>query len=199
MLILIVSVFLRIFWNAPASRCPSSSLCQSGVTRRPLPWHGWRPAASAGTRWSWLLSSTSTAAARSTSAKGQTFVGLFPCSWFLVPCSLHKSYQKQSPPVLWSLKEVHSEMKICWRCAHPQAIQDVGEFVSSLDLEKLSITSLAHQWILSSEWVPSEWESKLIKLSWLKLHNNPHHSSPSVNVLFIRNKYIKAFLTLNLC
>ncbi len=78
MLILIVSVFLRIFWNAPASRCPSSSLCQSGVTRRPLPWHGWRPAASAGTRWSWLLSSTSTVAARSTSAKGQTF--LFPCS-----------------------------------------------------------------------------------------------------------------------
>ncbi len=32
------------------------------------------------------------------------------------------------------------------------------------DLEKFSITSLAHQWILCSEWVPSEWESKqLIK------------------------------------
>ncbi len=36
------------------------------------------------------------------------------------------------------------------------------------DLEKFSITSLAHQWkwILCSEWVPSEWESKqLIKTS----------------------------------
>ncbi len=51
-------------------------------------------------------------------------------------------------------------MKIC-----PQAIQDVDEFVSSSDSEcKFSITSLAHQWILCSEWVPSEWESKqLIK------------------------------------
>ncbi len=34
------------------------------------------------------------------------------------------------------------------------------------DLEKCSITSLAHQWVLCSEWVPSEWESKqLIKTS----------------------------------
>ncbi len=32
------------------------------------------------------------------------------------------------------------------------------------NLEKYRITSLAHQWILCSEWVPSEWESKqLIK------------------------------------
>uniref|UniRef100_A0A673N2C6 Protein bicaudal D homolog 1-like n=1 Tax=Sinocyclocheilus rhinocerous TaxID=307959 RepID=A0A673N2C6_9TELE len=36
---------------------------------------------------------------------------------------------------------------------HPQAIQDV--FIKT-DLEKCSITSLAHQWILCSEWVPSE-------------------------------------------
>ncbi len=34
------------------------------------------------------------------------------------------------------------------------------------DLKKCSITSVAHQWILCSEWVPSEWESKqLIKTS----------------------------------
>ncbi len=46
-----------------------------------------------------------------------------------------------------------------------QAIQDVDEFVSSSDLEKCSIT-LAQQWMLCSEWVPSEWESKqLIKTS----------------------------------
>ncbi len=39
---------------------------------------------------------------------------------------------------------------------HPQAIQHVDEFGSSSDLEKCSITSIAHQWILWSEWVPSE-------------------------------------------
>ncbi len=49
---------------------------------------------------------------------------------------------------------------------HSQLIQDVDEFVSSSDLEKCSIASLSHQWILCSEWVPSEWESKqLIKTS----------------------------------
>ncbi len=39
----------------------------------------------------------------------------------------------------------------------PQMIQDVDEFVSSLrtELDKSSITTLAHQWILCSEWVPS--------------------------------------------
>ncbi len=33
-------------------------------------------------------------------------------------------------------------------------------FFIRTDLEKISITSLAHQWILCSEWVPSEWEYK---------------------------------------
>ncbi len=37
-------------------------------------------------------------------------------------------------------------------------------FFIRTDREKFSITSLAHQWIFCSEWVPSEWESKqLIK------------------------------------
>ncbi len=37
-------------------------------------------------------------------------------------------------------------------------------FFMGTDLEKCSIPSLAQQWILCSEWVPSEWESKqLIK------------------------------------
>ncbi len=35
-------------------------------------------------------------------------------------------------------------------------MQDVDEFVSSSDLEKCSIASLAHKWIPCSEWVPSE-------------------------------------------
>ncbi len=61
---------------------------------------------------------------------------------------------------------VQAKMNISWRCPHSQAIQDVDEFVSSSDLEKCSITSLAQQWMLCSEWVPSEWESKhLIKTS----------------------------------
>ncbi len=61
---------------------------------------------------------------------------------------------------------IHAKTKISWKCTHPQAIQDVDEFISSSDLEKCSITSLAQQWILCSEWVPSEWESKqLIKTS----------------------------------
>ncbi len=34
--------------------------------------------------------------------------------------------------------------------------QDVEEFVSSSDLEKCIIISLTHQWMLCSEWVPSE-------------------------------------------
>ncbi len=39
-------------------------------------------------------------------------------------------------------------------------------FFIRTDLEKCSITSLAHQWILCSEWVLSEWESKhLVKSS----------------------------------
>ncbi len=77
---------------------------------------------------------------------------------------------------LWTLSHidfkwtVHPKMKICWRFTHPQAIKDVDSFFSiRTDLEKFSITSLAHQWILCSEWVPSEWESKKL----IKHHKNP--------------------------
>ncbi len=60
------------------------------------------------------------------------------------------------PPTFFYLLNIYS----------PQAIWDVDEFVSSSDLEKYIITLLAHQWMLCSEWVPSEWESKqLIKTS----------------------------------
>ncbi len=61
---------------------------------------------------------------------------------------------------------VHPKLKIDWNCMHSRVIQDVDNFVSSSDLEKCSISSLAQQRILCSEWVPSEWESKqLIKTS----------------------------------
>ncbi len=34
--------------------------------------------------------------------------------------------------IMYAFKEiVHSKIKICWKCTHPQAIQDVDEFVSS--------------------------------------------------------------------
>ncbi len=51
-------------------------------------------------------------------------------------------------------------MNICWKCAHSQAIQDVDEFIPYS--EKI----LRSSWMLCSEWVPPEWESKqLIKTS----------------------------------
>ncbi len=51
-------------------------------------------------------------------------------------------------------------------------------FFIGTHLEKCSITSLAHQWILCSEWVPSEWESKQLK---------KHHNNESINVLCSKN------------
>ncbi len=63
---------------------------------------------------------------------------------------------------------VHSKMKIFWKvCSlsgHSRC-RWVCYFIGR-DLDKFRITSLAHQWIICSEWVPSEWESKqLIKTS----------------------------------
>ncbi len=46
-------------------------------------------------------------------------------------------------------------------------------FFIRTDLKKCSITSLTYQWILCSEWVPSEWESKqLIKTSQYSTSNS---------------------------
>ncbi len=45
---------------------------------------------------------------------------------------------------------VHMKMKMCVKFTHPQGIQVEDEFVSSSDLERCSITSLAHQWIFCS-------------------------------------------------
>ncbi len=47
---------------------------------------------------------------------------------------------------------------------YSQAIQDVDEFVSSSDQIWRNVAlSLTHQWMLCSEWVPSEWQSKQLK------------------------------------
>ncbi len=79
----------------------------------------------------------------------------------IVACSSHK------PNVSYNFSYQNKVIKEFYlNHTHPQAIQDVDEFVSSSGLEKCSITSLVQQWILCSEWVPSEWESKqLIKTS----------------------------------
>ncbi len=42
------------------------------------------------------------------------------------------------------------------RNSNLMTIKDVDEFVSSSEQIRCIITSLAHQWILCSEWVPSE-------------------------------------------
>ncbi len=66
----------------------------------------------------------------------------------------------------------YPKTNICWKCVHPQAIPEVGEFVPSSDLEKCRIASLTHQWMLCSEWVPSEWDSdKNITI----IHTTPVH------------------------
>ncbi len=53
-------------------------------------------------------------------------------------------------------------------------------FLHGSRLEKFCSTSLAHQWILCSEWVPSEWESKQLINTSHQSTSNPHHSSSSV-------------------
>ncbi len=65
---------------------------------------------------------------------------------------------------------------------------------------KFSIASLAHQWMLCSEWVPSEWESKqLIKTSQkssCKLHMTPAHHLTSCEVkswMFVINTSLRCF------
>ncbi len=81
----------------------------------------------------------------------------------------------------------------CWRNSSPQKLQfddNLLRFMSlkmlatlSTYLEKCSITSLAHQWILCSEWVPSEWESKQLIKTSQESTSNPHHSGLSIKVL----------------
>ncbi len=75
------------------------------------------------------------------------------------------------------------------RIIHPKLNSDVT------DLENFSITSLAHQWILCSEWVPSK---QLIKSSQC-FTSNPHntvHLLTSFEVkscMFLRNLLIRYF------
>ncbi len=75
---------------------------------------------------------------------------------------------------------VHPKKKMYLSSDNP-GCRWVCSFVGT-DLEKFSITSLAHQWILCSEWVPSELESKqLIKTSQV-IHMTPVHQLMSYEV-----------------
>ncbi len=77
-------------------------------------------------------------------------------------------------------------MKICWKCAYCQAIQDVDEFEFVSLLEQIwRNVSLHHLLTKGSSAVngcrqnesPNSWESK-------QHHNNPQHSRPSINILW---------------
>ncbi len=46
-------------------------------------------------------------------------------------------------------------------------------FFIRTDLNKFIITPIAHQWILCSEWVPSEWESKQMIKNIPVIHTTP--------------------------
>ncbi len=70
-------------------------------------------------------------------------------------------------------RNIKPKNNIFWKSTHPQVMNKMSLFFMGTDLETFSITLLAHQWILCSEWVPSDWESKqLIK----NITCNPHNS-----------------------
>ncbi len=73
---------------------------------------------------------------------------------------------------------VNAKISICWKLLtlRPSKMSWVCFFIWT-DLEKFRITSLSYQWILCSEWVPSQWESKQL----IKHHNNPRDSLQSIN------------------
>ncbi len=64
----------------------------------------------------------------------------------------HVAIQRNSAPQNENLLKMYSSS------GHPRC-RWVCFFIRT-DLEKFSITSIAHQWIHCNEWVPSEWESK---------------------------------------
>ncbi len=57
-------------------------------------------------------------------------------------------------------------------------------------LKKFRITSLAHQWMLCSEWVPSEWVSKQLIKTSQQSTSNLHDCSPSVNILWSEKLHV---------
>ncbi len=96
--------------------------------------------------------------------------------------AIHFFYQYVCSLGFWThnlLRCLHNALPLSHRNSSPtneyvlklyslSGIQDVDEFVSSSEQiwEIVALNQLLTKWILCSEWVPSEWESKqLIKTS----------------------------------
>ncbi len=79
--------------------------------------------------------------------------------------------------------------------------QDVDTLVSSAGMIWRNVASLAHQWVLCSEWVPSEWESKQLIKNKTIIHKTAVHQLTFCEIkscVFVINKsVIKTFLALN--
>ncbi len=106
--------------------------------------------------------------------------------WLWKQSNWFKSYQTM---LLFTLREkIIQKWKYAEKCRW-------GSFFIWTDLEKFCIASVAYKWILCSEWVPSEWESKQLIKTYIIL-NNPQDSSPSIRRLvkwkdaFVINKLI---------
>ncbi len=108
---------------------------------------------------------------------------------------------------LWSFHtEIASQLKelfvkISWKCAHSQGIQDVDEFVSSSDLEKCSITSLAHQWMWMGA-VRMRVQTADKNITIIHKESTPLQSISlwlvKWKAVFVRNKFIIKTLSLSL-
>ncbi len=72
-------------------------------------------------------------------------------------------------------------------------------FFIRTDLENCSITSLAHQWIPCSEWVPSEWDKTITTIYNMTPIHQLMSSEMQSCVFVIGKSIINMFLTSNHC
>ncbi len=72
----------------------------------------------------------------------------------------HKNWEQHS---YFIVKSVLMDGKICWKNTCLQAIQDVDEFFHWNGFGE--ITSLAHQWIVCTNWVPLNTKEDILKNS----------------------------------
>ncbi len=111
--------------------------------------------------------------------KKMGFILVPSLSFFFVQETLSGLLSDQQSECKYYLRFIKKSLILClfmFEMYSLQAIQDL----------KFSITWLAHQWIICSEWVPSEWESKLL-IRTLQSY------------VFKINKSIKIFLALIRC
>ncbi len=88
--------------------------------------------------------------------------------------------------IAFNLRMVHPHQKnwgeISWKCTHPQSIQAVDEFVSWL--EQIWGNVAFHHLLSNGSSAVNGCRQNKSPNSWLKHHNNPHHSSPAIHVLW---------------